>query len=118
MNQPLNNALLAQCERTLDKAITDALTSYNSPLMCAVKDALSDQSETLKSIASDAVNDLVNSEEFAATMKHEMKTKLARVLISQYGGEIEKTVGKLKSDPTTRAKITIAIDGVMSDLIK
>ena len=118
MSTTLNNALLVQCERTLDKAITEALTSYNSPLMCAVKDALSDQSETLKSIASDAVNDLINSDEFAVTMKREMKTKLARVLISQYGGEIEKTVGKLKSDPTTRAKITIAIDGVMNDLIK
>jgi hypothetical protein len=38
-------------------------------------------------------------------------------LISQYGGEIEKTVGKLKADPTSRAKMTIAIDSVMNDLI-
>ena len=118
MNQPLKGALLAQCEKSLDEAITKALTAYDSPLIKAVNGALVEQSETLRSIANDAVSDLVNSDEFAATMKAEMKTKLARVLISQYGGEIEKAVGKLKADPTTRAKITLAIDGVMSDLTK
>ena len=45
-----------------------------------------------------------------------MKRKLAKVLISQYGGEIEKTVGQLKANPTSRAKITMAIDSVMTDL--
>jgi len=49
-------------------------------------------------------------------MKEEMKRKLARVLITQFGGELEKSVNKLKSDPTTRAKITVAIDSVINNL--
>ena len=44
-------------------------------------------------------------------MKLEMKRKLAKVLIAN-GGEIEKTVGQLKANPTSRAKITMAIDSV------
>ena len=109
--------LLAQCEKAIDKSITDALGSYSSPLMEAVRSALSDHKETLYMLASESVAELVNSEDFKQTMKIEMKRKLAKVLISQYGGEIEKTVGQLKANPTSRAKITMAIDSVMTDLI-
>ena len=109
--------LLAQCEKTIDKCITDALGSYGSPLMNAIRVALKDQENAIHKLASDSVAELVNSEEFKISMKTEMKRKLAKVLISQYGGELEKTVGKLKADPTSRAKMTIAIDSVMSDLI-
>lgn len=113
----MNTNLLAQCEKTIDKCITDALGSYSSPLMEAVRSALSDHKEKLHELASESVAELVNSDDFKQVMKTEMKRKLAKVLISQYGGELEKTVGKLKADPTSRAKMTIAIDSVMSDLI-
>ena len=113
----MKTELLAQCEKAIDKSITDALGSYSSPLMEAVRSALSEHKEKLHGLASDAVSELVNSEDFKQTMKIEMKRKLAKVLISQYGGEIEKTVGQLKANPTSRAKITMAIDSVMTDLI-
>ena len=85
--------------------------------MEAVRSALSEHKEKLHDLASESVAELVNSEDFKQTMKQEMKRKLAKVLISQYGGEIEKTVGQLKANPTSRAKITMAIDSVMTDLI-
>ena len=112
----MKQELIEQCKQTIDKALHEALTSYSSPLVSAVKDALFDESEKLKQISQAAVSDLLNSEEFALIMKEEMKRKLARVLISQFGGELEKSVNKLKSDPTTRAKITLAIDGVVDNL--
>ncbi len=108
--------LLAQCEKAIDKSITDALGSYSSPLMEAVRSALGEHKEKLHDLASESVAELVNSDDFKQTMKLEMKRKLAKVLISQYGGEIEKTVGQLKANPTSRAKITMAIDSVMTDL--
>ena len=114
----MKTELLAQCEKAIDKTITDALGSYSSPLMEAVRSALSEHKEKLHDLASESVAELVNSEDFKQTMKQEMKRKLAKVLISQYGGEIEKTVGQLKANPTSRAKITMAIDSVMTDLIK
>ena len=112
----MKQELIGQCKQTIDKALHEALTSYSSPLVSAVKDALFDESEKLKQISQAAVSDLLNSEEFTLIMKEEMKRKLARVLISQFGGELEKSVNKLKSDPTTRAKITLAIDSVVNNL--
>lgn len=113
----INTELLAQCEKTIDKCITDALSSYNSPLRKAVDDAIMQNQDALNELASNSVSELVDSEEFKLSMKTEMKRKLAKVLISQYGGEIEKTVGQLKSNPASRAKMTLAIDNVMNELV-
>jgi flagellar basal body-associated protein FliL len=114
----VNTNLLAQCEKTIDKCITDALSAYNSPLKEAVNSALTVHRDALHKLASESVSELVNSDEFKQSMKTEMKRKLAKVLISQYGGEIEKTVGQLKADPTSRAKMTLAIYTVMEDILK
>ncbi|MCP4802278.1 MAG: hypothetical protein GY891_05385 [Bacteroidetes bacterium] len=111
----MNKQLLAQCEKSIDKAITEALGSYNSPLVKAVSSALDEQKDKINNLASESVNEIVNSDDFKQIMKEEMKRKLSRVLISQYGGEVEKAVNELKSNPLTRAKITTAIDTVISE---
>jgi len=46
-----------------------------------------------------------------------LHNKLAKVLISKMSGELEKKVNELKQDPTTRAKITLAINKVMEDVL-
>lgn len=113
----MNAELLGQCEKAINKCIVDAMGAYNSPLNEAVKESLSEHKPKLQSMASESVSELVSSSEFKDLMQTEIKRKLAKVLISQYGGEIEKTVSRLKQDPTSRAKMTVAIDSVMNDLI-
>jgi len=44
----MNKELLAQCEKSIDKAITDALGNYNSPLVKAVNSALDEQKDKHK----------------------------------------------------------------------
>jgi len=114
----MKTELLAVCEKAIDKAVIEALTSYQSPLKKAVDSAMNDASEHLNELAKAAINDLVYAEEFQQQMNSAIKQKLARVLISQFGGEVEKTVNKLKSDPTTRARITLAVDTMMKDILK
>lgn len=109
--------LLGQVEKALEKCIVGSMSAYSSPLNAAVKDALNDHKDQLHLMASESVSELINSVEFKVLMQTEIKRKLAKVLISQYGGEVERTVAKLKKDPTSRAKMTVAIDMVMNDLI-
>ncbi len=111
----MNNQLLAQCEKSIDKAITEALGSYNSPLVKAVSSALDEQRDEINTLASESVSEIVNSDDFKQVMKEEMKRKLSRVLISQYGGQVEKAVNELRSNPLTKAKITTAIDSIISE---
>ena len=113
----MNKELLSQCEKAINKSIIDTLSAYNSPLKDAVNDSIKEHQETIKNIAAEAVADLVDSEDFKCIIKEEIKKKLARVFISSIGGSIEKTVNTIKQDPTSKAKMTIAIDAVMSELI-
>lgn len=114
----MKQELLKECEKHIGKAISDAMSSYNSPLVRAIQSSLSDVEPQLKEMADFAIYELTSDDEFKSILNTEVKRKLAKVLISKIGGEIESTVGKLKSDPVTRSKITIAIDSVMSDIAK
>lgn len=109
--------LLAIAEKAIDKSLMEALGSYNSPLHTAIKESLSDSTEHLKQMAKKSIDELIYTDEFQQQMNSAIKQKLARVLISQFGGEVEKTVNKLKADPTTRAKITLAVDKMMEDIL-
>ena len=113
----MKNELLQQCEKAINESILSALTSYNSPLNKAVVDALSGVKPQMADMALEAVNGLVSSGDFKELMLIEIRRKMARVMISQFGGEIEKTVNTLKQNPTSRAKITLAIDNVISDML-
>ncbi len=113
----MKDQLLKECEKQIGKALSDALTSYSSPLVKAVQQSLLEVEPQLKEMASTAISDMICDSEFKEIMQREIKSKLAKVLISKIGGEIESTVNKLKSDPTSRAKITIAVDSVISELL-
>lgn len=114
----MKEQLLKECEKQIGKALSDALTSYNSPLIKAVQGSLDQVEPQLKTMANEAVSSLICDDEFKQIMQQEIKRKLAKVLISKIGGEVESTVNKLKADPATRARLTVAIDSVMASTFK
>lgn len=113
----MKNELLKSCEQAIGKCITESLTSYNSPLQQLVKSELESAQPELKEMVSAAISELICDDQFKETLNTEIKRKLSKVLINSVGGEIERTVNKLKSDPVTRSKITIAIDSVVNGLL-
>ena len=104
------NAMRDAIREGVKKQITD---SYNSPLKAVCDAALSKHNESFRkmleeSIAS-CINDAIFREEIARAVRH----SLAKTLIARFGGEMEKQVNVLKSDPTTRARITLAIEEIV-----
>lgn len=63
----------------------------------------------------DAISACVSDREFREDIRRSARSTLARVLVQRIGGEIEKQVNALKSDPTTRARITMAIDNIIRE---
>jgi hypothetical protein len=53
------------------------------------------------------------NDEFREQIATQIRHKLASVLVARFGGELEKQVNVLKSDPTTRARITLAIEEII-----
>lgn len=94
--------------------VADKLKGYNSPLDKLLSRILEAQSGTIETLLSAAITDAIGHPEFRDDIKKSVRTKLASTLVQRFGGELEKQVNALKSNPTTRARITLALEEIVS----
>lgn len=96
------------------KGVMDKFTSsYHNPLDKIIQSAVETHSGTFRSMLEDAIGSIVGEESFREEIANSVRSKLAKVLVQRFGGELEKQVNVLKSDPTTRARITVAIEDIV-----
>jgi hypothetical protein len=110
-------------EEKLNKAIQDGISegiktqltrSYKNPLDELIEQVLKAQESGLRSLCKEAIESCVANPEFRKRIITETQAVLAKTLVQRFGGEIEKQVNALKSDPTTRARITMAIEEIVA----
>lgn len=89
------------------------LTGYNSELEKVVNAAVANQAVAMRKLLEDSISQSLATEEFRQQIRDAVHHNLAKTLIQRFGGEIEKQVNVLKSDPTTRARITLAIEEIV-----
>ncbi len=89
--------------------------SYNNPLDGIINDALKRYDADLRSMLYEAVQSAVGNEAFRNEIAVATRHKLAQTLVQRFGGELEKQVNVLKSDPSTRARITLAIEEIVKE---
>lgn len=98
-------------------AVSKELVGYNKPLSNFTNSVLLSHEDEFKTLIDSAVTELLNATDFKIAVKDALHTRLAKILINKMSGELEKKVNELKQDPTTRAKITLAINKVMEDVL-
>lgn len=99
----------------LRKGIEERLTrNYSNPFDKVLTDCVDQEARNIRGIVSDAIKECVNDSGFVGELKKQLRTVLAKTLIQRFGGELEKSVNALKSDPTTRARITLAIEEIVN----
>ncbi len=98
----------------LIKGITQQLQGYNGPLAKLIEAQLSERSAAIKTLLESSIQSAVGDPAFVDEIKSAVRTTLAKTLVQKFGGELEKQVNALKSDPTTRARITIAIEEIVA----
>lgn len=118
MSITLEEQIIKTAKQAMAEAITTELCGYNKPLSVLTNEVIAKNSTELKTILDNSVKDLLSSEEFKKAMKEQLNQKLAKIIINKTGGELEKKVNEFKQDPTTRAKITLAMDTLMNDLLE
>ena len=111
----LEKQMMQVAKNGIYKAIDEALTGYNSPMHKLAIQVIDDNSKDLYNLINTEVVGLLDSEIFKEELKLSMNKKLAKVLVGSMGGEMEKQVNKLKSDPLTRSRIMIAIEKIVTD---
>jgi len=116
MGSELEQNILSAAKGAIAQAIVSQLTGYGSPLDKLVKDVFAHNHAELFALVNGEFAGLLKSDDFRADLKDALNKKLAKTMIDKMGGEIEKRVNELRSDPSTRAKLVIAIEGVIKSL--
>jgi len=108
-----DKVILEALKDGLREGIKSKLNSYNSTLSNLVEAAINENKPALTSLVSDAVKVALSDAPFRESVIDAVRSQMSRTLVSKIGGEIEKQVNALKSDPATRARITLALDAIV-----
>ncbi len=88
----------------LRKAVADKLgSSYNNPLEKVLNSIMTSQESEIRGLLLESITTALKDQAFREEIAVAVRKSLAKTLIQRFGGELEKTVNQLKSDPATRA---------------
>ena len=109
-------------DKLIEHALTDGIREgiktrlnrdYNNPLDEMIKSAIADKGNEFRQLLDDAMRSCLGDNQFRQDIATSVRSVLAKTLVQRFGGELEKQVNVLKSDPATRARITIAIEDII-----
>ncbi len=109
----IDAALLGAIESGIREGIKSKLSGYGSPLDKTLNDVLAGHDAEFRSLLNGAIESAIGDQDFREKIRGEVLHKLSQVLVQRFGGELEKQVNVLKSDPSTRARITLAIEEIV-----
>ena len=95
------------------EGIKAKFSGYNSPLDKLCEAAMANHRAEFCTLLDESIASCVKDAEFRDEIATATRRTLAKSLVQRFGGEIEKQVNVLKSDPTTRARITLAIEEIV-----
>lgn len=112
----MKKEIINVAEKAIINAVEKELVGYNKPLSKFVNEVLESHKSDFLKIIDDEITAILNAESFRGALSEALNYKMARLLVSNLGGELEKQVNALKANPETRAKITIAISKVIQEI--
>lgn len=113
----MEKEILRVAMASIEKAITTELIGYGKPLSKIVDSVIEENTPELRGIINQSIVDIIQHKNFKEALNQALKAKLAKTIVNKMGGELERRVNELKQDPTTRAKVTVALDGLMDEIL-
>lgn len=112
----IDKTLIAAVHDGIREGLKTKLMGYKSPVDGIVTAALDRETPALRELLVSSISSAIGDPDFQEQVRKQVRVRLAKKLIERFGGEMERQINTLKSDPATRAKITVAIDDIVSDL--
>ena len=112
----MEDKILEQVKKALGECISKELCGYKKPLSVLVGKVIDRHQAEVVDIIDNEFVKLLGGDGFKDSLKDALNAKMARVLVSKMGGELEKRVNELKQNPETRAKITLAVGNIIKEL--
>jgi len=110
--------ILQTAQTSIQKAIHESLTGYNSPLIKLVIKVIEDKSTEFKTIISDSFDEVIKLDEFKKSIREGFSHKIARNIISNNNGLFDKISNELKQDAVFKSKMTLAVVNVVNECLE
>lgn len=112
----LEEQIAAAAREAIGASIAKTLVAYDSPLNKLVSQVVESKTTALEHAVSAGFDAVMSADGFQAEVETAIRQKLARTLVSKIGGEIEKRINDLRSNPATRARVTLALEKMISEV--
>lgn len=113
--EDLEKAILHDAQKAIGEAIKTNLTKYNSNFNKLVNEVVLNHQEELKKIIDTNFTKVIKSNDFNNAVRTAFEHKLAKILVQKLEGSVEKCVTTLRSNPTTRAKMILAVEEIIKN---
>lgn len=119
-NEPiyLEKDILQVLQVSMNKAIQESLSGYNSPLIKLVNNVIESKSTELRKIIADSFDNAIAKDEFKSAIREGFSHKIARTLINNNGGLFDKVSNELKQDAVFKSKMAIAVANVVNECME
>ena len=106
-----------EVKQILANSLKDALggTGYSNPTRKFVEEVIADNSSEIQSVVQTALKEVLSDGEFKAIVAEEFKRKVAKMLVSDLSGSVEKAVNSFRQNPTLKADMIKAIEKLIED---
>ena len=92
-----------------------ALDGYNNPTKSIVNSVIKEYEPSISLLFKDAIEKTIRSDNFKEELQKLISQKIVRELVSQSESSISRIVQKMKQDETFRARLTLAVDNIVTE---
>ena len=91
------------------------LDGYSNPTKPIVISVIKEYEPSISKIFKDAIEKTIQSDNFKEVLQKLIAQRIVRELVSQSESPIARIVQKMKQDETFRARLTLAVDNIVTE---
>ena len=91
------------------------LDGYNNPTKSLVNLVIKEYEPSISSLFKDALEKAIRNDNFKEELQKLISQRIVRELVSQSESSIARIVQKMKQDETFRARLTLAVDNIVTE---
>ena len=92
-----------------------SLDGYNNPTKSIVNSVIKEYEPSISLLFKEAIEKTIRSDNFNEELQKLISQRIVRELVSQSESSIARIIQKMKQDETFRARLTLAVDKIVTE---
>lgn len=103
-------------KNVLVTAFKDRLTNeYSSPARAVIDKVMAEVAPEFEVVIKEVLETIAKDKDFKDALHHEFKHKVAKMLVGDLTGSVEKAVNVFRQDQTLKAKMILAVEKMIEE---